>query len=162
MFSKKAGQAGWAGRAAVVQTFRSACLIAIALAAVRVDAAGGSGAPLLRAVKAGDAAVVRTLLRQPGSANAADADGTSALHWAADRDDLATTELLVRAGANVKAVNRYGVTPMYSAAINGNAAMIALLLKAGADVNVALPEGETPLMTAARTGKVDAVKVLLE
>jgi ankyrin repeat protein len=131
---------------------------------VRMDAAGatGSGASLVKAVKDGDTATVRVLLRQPNAANATEADGTTVLHWAVDRDDLAMAELLVRAGANVKAANRYGVTPMYSAAQNGNAAMIALLLKAGADVNVALPEGETPLMTAARTGKLDAVKVLLE
>jgi ankyrin repeat protein len=132
----------------------------LVLLAAPVYAAGG--APIVKAVKAGDAATVRTLLKQPGAANAADADGTTALQWAADRDDLPVAEMLVRAGANVKAANRYGVTPMYSAALNGNARMIVLLLKAGADVDVALPEGETPLMTAARTGKVDAVKVLLE
>ena len=117
---------------------------------------------IVKAVKDGDVAAVRALLKQPNAANVAEADGTTALHWAADRDDLAIAQLLVRAGASVKAANRYGVTPMYSAALNGDAAMIALFLKAGADVNVALPEGETPLMTAARTGKVDAVKVLLE
>jgi len=131
-----------------------AVLLAIQLSA--------SGTSLIKAVKAGDAPAVRVLLKQPGAATATEADGTTALHWAVDRDDLAMAEMLVRAGANVKATNRYGVTPMYSAALNGNAPMIALLLKAGADVEVALPEGETPLMTAARTGKVDAVKVLLE
>ncbi len=119
-------------------------------------------APLLDAVKSGDTAAVRALLKQPNSANVGEADGTTALHWATDRDDLATAELLIRAGANVKAVNRYGVTPLYSAAVNGNAAMIERLLDAGADANAALPEGETALMTAARTGKVEAVKVLLQ
>jgi len=140
-------------------------LIAIACVAtgVRIGAAGGGSAvSLVKAVKDGDAAAVRVLLKQPNVANAADPDGTTALHWAADRDDLPIAQLLVRAGANVNAASRYGVTPMYSAAVNGDAAMIALFLKAGANVNVALPEGETPLMTAARTGKVDAVRVLLE
>jgi ankyrin repeat protein len=134
--------------------------VAIALVATPVYAAGGS--VITQAVRKGDVAAVRALVKTPAAANAADADGTTALHWAADRDDLAIAEMLVRAGANVKAVNRYGVTPMYSAAMNGDAAMVALLLKAGADVNVALIEGETPLMTAARTGKAGAVKVLLE
>ena len=89
------------------------------------------------------------------------ADGTTALHQAADRDDLPAAQRLVRAGADVKAANRYGVTPLSLACTNGNAAMIELLLQAGADPNAALPGGETALMTAARTGKVGAVKALL-
>jgi ankyrin repeat protein len=138
------------------------CVLVALLAAVPAGAAGGGGrAPLVAAVKNGDAAAVRVLLKQPSSANVAEADGTTALHVATDRDDLETAGLLVRAGADVKATNRYGVTPLYSAAVNGNAAMIELLLKAGADADTALPEGETALMTAARTGKVDAVRVLL-
>jgi ankyrin repeat protein len=139
------------------------CVLVALLAAVPVGAAGGAGAgaPLVAAARNGDTAAVRVLLKQPGSANVAEADGTTALHVATDRDDLVTAGLLVRAGANVKAANRYGVTPLYSAAVNGNAAMIELLIKAGADANTALPEGETALMTAARTGKVEAVRVLL-
>jgi len=141
------------------------CLaIAVIAAVARLGAAGagGTGVSIVKAVEAGDAAAVRSLLKQPNAANAAEADGTTALHWAVDRDDFAMAQMLVRAGASVKTANRYGVTPMYSAALNGNASMIQLLLEAGADVDVALPEGETPLMTAARTGKVDAVKVLLD
>ena len=93
--------------------------------------------------------------------NASEADGTTALHWAARADDLATVELLVRAGANVKIANRYGITALNLACTNGNGAMVEMLLKAGADPNTAKPDGETALMTAARTGKVDAVKSLL-
>jgi uncharacterized protein len=135
-------------------------MAALVAAAIHVEAAGRPS--LVTAVRSGDAAAVRVLLKPPNSANAADADGTTALHWATDRDDLSIAQLLVRAGANVKAANRYGVTPMYSAAVNGNAAMIELLLNGGADVDAALPEGETPLMTAARTGHVDAVRMLLK
>jgi ankyrin repeat protein len=148
-----------------VKRIADCLVITVVAAAVRLGAAGSGGAAglsMVKAVKAGDAATVRALLKRPNAANAAEADGTSALHWAVDRDDLAVAQMLVRAGANVKAANRYGVTPMYSAAVNGNASMIQLLIEAGADVNTVLPEGETPLMTAARTGKIDAVKVLLE
>jgi ankyrin repeat protein len=134
----------------------------LAVAGAARTATAGDGTLLVKAVKAGDNAVIRKLLMQPGIAAAAEPDGTTALHWAVDRDDLATAQLLIDAGANARSVNRYGVTPMYSAAVNGDAAMIKLLLDAGADVNTALPEGETALMTAARTGKVAAVKVLLD
>ena len=123
--------------------------------------AAGRAVPLVDAVKAGDLATMRGLLKQPGAAKTATADGTTPLHVATDLDHLEAAALLVRGGADVKAVNRYGVTPLYSAALNGNAAMVELLLNAGADPNAALPEGETALMTAARVGKVDAMRVLL-
>ena len=42
--------------------------------------------------------------------NAPQADGTTALHWAAYHDDLDLANRLVAAGASVKAANRYGVT----------------------------------------------------
>ena len=87
---------------------------------------------LVDAVKSGDKAAVRALLK-PSTVNAPLADGTTALHWAVQADDVATTELLIRAGADVKAVSRYGVTALALAAQNGNAAIVERLLKAGAD-----------------------------
>src|SRR5579863_4204771 len=70
----------------------------------------GGGAALLKAVKAGDVPAIRELVKQPNLANAAEPDGTTALHWAADRDNVAAAQLLVSAGADAKAKNRYGVT----------------------------------------------------
>ena len=116
--------------------------------------------PLIEAVKKGDAQGVRSLITQHADVNTPEADGTTALHWAAHRDDLQMADVLIRNGANVKAANRYGVTPLSLACENGNAAIIQRLLKAGADPNTVLG-GETVLMTAARTGNVDAVTVLL-
>ncbi len=124
--------------------------------------AASSDPRLAEAAKRTDRAAIRELLKQRLDPNTAQVDGTTALHWAANRDDVETAELLVHAGANVKAANRYGVTPLSLACVNGNATMVKLLLKAGADANAALPGGETALMTAARTGRVDAVKALLE
>ena len=76
---------------------------------------------LIDAVKANDAATVRTLLDKRVDVNAVQADGTTALHWAVDRDDTEIVQLLIRAGANVKATNRYGATPLWLASLNGNA-----------------------------------------
>src|SRR5688572_3790074 len=87
------------------------------LCAVPLGAAGAASS-LVQAVKDGDSAAVRAILNQPNVVNTPEADGTTALHWAADRDDLPTVDLLIRAGANVKAANRYGATPLYSAAVN--------------------------------------------
>ena len=90
-------------------------------------------------------------------------DGTTALHWAVQRDDLETSELLIGAGANVSAQNRAGATAMLLASVNGNSAMIEKLLQAGADANASLTQdGDTALMMAARTGKTEATQVLLD
>lgn len=116
---------------------------------------------LLEAVKNTDAKAVRTLLAQHVDVNAHEADGSTALHWAAERDNLEIADLLIAAGANAKAATRYNITPLSLACTNGNAVIIEHLIKAGADPNSASEEGQTALMTAALTGKVDAVKVLL-
>lgn len=108
-----------------------------------------------------DRPTVQSLLKQKADPNAAQSDGTTALHWASHQDDLETARLLLRAGANAQAANRYGVTPLSLACTNGNGAMVELLLKAGADANGKLPGGETMLMVASRTGKVEAVRALL-
>lgn len=131
--------------------------------AILLSVAVSAAAPLtlLDAVKAGDAAAIRAALKQKPNVNAAEADGTTALHWAARANDMETVQLLLRAGANAKAANRYGVAPITLAATNGNAAMIEALLKAGADANTANEDSETVLMIAARSGKADAVKVLI-
>jgi ankyrin repeat protein len=121
----------------------------------------GAEVRLVDAVKAGDRQAVRALLDRRVDVNAAEADGTTALHFAVDQDVPALVELLVRAGANVNAANRYGVTPLWLACVNGNAAVIETLLKAGADANTSMPEGESVLMTAARTGRIEAVKALI-
>ena len=110
-----------------------------------------------------DADAVRALLAKKADVNAAQADGTTALHWAARWNDLATAGMLLRAGADANAANHDGATPMFLAAQNGSAPMIEQLLKAGADINApVLAHGETALMMASRSGGVDAVKLLLD
>jgi ankyrin repeat protein len=121
----------------------------------------GAQVALVDAVKAGDAARVRALIEKRGDVNAAQPDGTTALHWAVDREQPEIVQMLIRAGANVKAANRYGVTPLWLASVNGNANTLAMLLEAGADAGSANSDGETALMVAARTGKIDAVNLLL-
>ena len=137
-------------------------LIALALStAPGVAAVVTAAPPLIEAVKNADDAAVRQLLQERVDVNAPDPDGTTALHWAAHRNDGETVDLLIRNGAKTTATNRYGVTPLALAAENGNSAIIERLLVAGADPNGVLPGGETALMTTARTGDVAVVKTLL-
>jgi ankyrin repeat protein len=130
------------------------------------------GAALLPAAWAADVAdavmnqdpsAVRALLAKKSDVNAAQADGTTALDWAARWNDLETAGLLIRAGADAGTTNHDGATPMFLASQNGSAPMIELLLKAVANVNApVLSHGETALMMASRSGNVDAVKMLLD
>lgn len=117
---------------------------------------------LPEAVKKADQTRALALLQAHVDPNSRHADDSTALHWAAYRDDLKTAQALIAAGADANAANRYAVTPLSLACTNGSATMIEVLLRAKADVNLALPEGETPLMTAARTGKVDAIRMLIK
>src|SRR4051812_17096290 len=78
-------------------------------------------APLADAAEKPDWPRVRALLKGRADVNAAQADGMTALHWAAQHDDAEMTRELIAADANAKAENRYGVTPLALACTNGNA-----------------------------------------
>ena len=138
---------------------RGLLIVILSFASVQ---ASGADVRLITAVKNSDHEAIRALL-QSGQAdvNAAEPDGTTALHWAAEQDDAASVEALLRMGAQAGKTNRYGVTPLIRACLNGNPAIVRMLLNAGADPNTVAPGGETALMTAARTGKVGAVEALL-
>lgn len=140
----------------------SAARAALVAALVFAGAAQAATPPLVAAVKSGDRATALDLARDKTAVLAAEADGTTALHWAVRADDLELVDRLLRSGADAGAANRYGVTPLHLAAINGNAAMLERLIKAGADPNMAGADGETPLMTVARGGHVDAAEALLK
>jgi len=135
--------------------------VAVVFAATAAVHASPSRAPLADAAEQHDWTHVRALLKTHAEVNAAQADGMTALHWAAYHDNVDAVKTLLRAGADVRAANRYGVTPLSLACTNGDAAIADALLDAGADANGVLPGGETPLMTAARTGAAGVVKTLL-
>jgi len=125
--------------------------------------AAAAGAPVADAAMEGDAATVRTLLKQGSDVNAAQGDGMTALHWAAMKNDAALARVLLYAGANVRATTRInGYTPLFLASQYGNAEAIETLIAGGADVNTVSSTGSTPLMLASASGNVAAVKLLLD
>src|SRR5262245_18663554 len=143
---------------------KATCAALFALAAGAASAAAPADLRLIQAVKSRDVASVRELLAPhapPVDVNAAAADGATALHWAAHRDDLTIADLLIRAGARANVANDLGATPLHLACTNRSAPMVARLLAAHADANARLLKGETVLMTCARAGDALAVTALL-
>jgi uncharacterized protein len=143
---------------------RSARLALLAACALLI---GFISAPVLAASDVADAVMqqdrarLQSLLGTSADVNAPQADGTTALHWAAYHADAATVKKLLTAGANPSARTDTGVTPLTLACEAGNPDVVKLLLDAGADANEALTHGETPLMMAARTGSVGVMRELL-
>jgi ankyrin repeat protein len=120
-------------------------------------------ANVVEAAMAGNRDAVRALLKDGGDVNTAQADGMTALHWAAAKNDVDLAKVLLFAGANMKATTRIGgYTPLLIASRDGHAEMVAALAAAGADANLATTNGATPLMFASQAGSVDAVKALID
>src|SRR5215468_11178186 len=71
-----------------------------------------AGADAADAAQKKDMDALRALLRQRADVNAAQPDGTTALHWAIHWNNEEAVNLLLRAGADAKARNRYGATPL--------------------------------------------------
>jgi ankyrin repeat protein len=143
------------------RVFRNA--LAASIAALLVGTAWQTaGATVVSAARDADLAEVRKLIAEGSDVNAPEADGTSALLWAAHQSSPELVSVLLEAGADPNAANKFGVTPLLEASRYGDAATIEALLDGGADVQAAAREGETPLMAAARAGSAAAVKLLLE
>jgi len=115
------------------------------------------------AARLGDAAAVKALLKGGADVNAAQGDGMTALHWAAQKGDAELVGMLLSAGANVRATSRLGgYTPMHLASQAGHAKVVAALLAAGASADLRTTTGASPLMLAARAGSVETATRLIE
>lgn len=140
-----------------------AAVLLFAAAPVWAADAPATSAPLAAAVKAGQrAAAIDMIAKKSADVNAAEADGSTALLWAANGNDADLVARLLKAGANPNVRNQLRSTPLAEAAFNSNTAMVKALLDAGADPNAAGPDGQTPLMVIARTSNVAAAKLLLD
>ena len=135
-------------------------LLALGVTVLAADTLGPDA--LAVAIKSGQRSVaIDMIAHKTADVNAAEADGSTPLLWAANLNDTDLASRLLKAGADPKARNQLGSTPLAEAAFNSNTEMIRALLEAGADANAAGPDGQTPLMIVARTANVDAAKLLL-
>lgn len=141
--------------AALAIALALSCSLGLARANERSDLS------LVAAARAFDHDAALALVRRGADVHAAEADGTTALHWAAAAGDATLVAALLEAGADPNKANRYGFTPLHAAADGGYAEAVTSLLAAGADARAVLPEGETVLMTAARSGNAAVVEALL-
>ncbi len=119
-------------------------------------------ASLVDLVRAGDRAGALELIRLGADVNAAQADGSTALHWAVHNVDEELTELLLSREADPAVKNRYGAAPLAEAVRIANANLVGMLLAAGADPEAMNEDGQTALMLAASTGVVDVAQLLLD
>src|SRR5439155_16855946 len=78
---------------------RSTCLVSgiIVVAMTAWLAAGSSDSPVADAAKQGDRETVRSLLKHGVDVNAAQGDGTTALHWAARQGNVELAQMLLYA-----------------------------------------------------------------
>ena len=129
-------------------------LAAVVLVSTTTVRAAANDARVVDVAERQDVEALRALIADGADVNVAQADGATALQWAAHWDDLNTVNLLLDAGAdaNANAANDLGVTALMLACENGSALVVERLLEAEADPNATVSTGESVLMRAARTG----------
>lgn len=117
--------------------------------------------PVADAAQAGDVAQVRALLQQGADANAAQADGLTALHWAAMSNNRQIVDLLLYAGATVRPLTRVGgYTPLHLAARAGHEDVVGALLAGGANANAFTTTGVTAMHFAAQANAAGVIRAL--
>lgn len=111
----------------------------------------------------GDLVAVRALLDEHLDVNAAQGDGSTALHWAAYTGNVEMVRLLLEHKASLQVKTRLGaLTPLMLAARNGHTNVMRVLLDGGDRAATANANGTTVLMMAAAAGKGDAVSLLVD
>lgn len=124
-----------------------------------------AASPLSAAAQANDTARLRALL-EDGSVrdvNERDADGRTALHWAASLNAVECLDVLLAVrNIDVSSSDATGWTPLISASSAGHASVVSSLLRARCEVDAATRAGRTALSYAASKGHAAVVHQLLE
>ncbi|CAE7486376.1 Kidins220, partial [Symbiodinium necroappetens] len=117
-------------------------------------------ASLIKAAERGDLGRLRRQLKQGADITWADADGLTALHWAARSGKDAVVELLLSTGADAEGRDKKGRTSLHWAATMGQAAVAEKLLEA-TDPEAEAADAWLPLHFAAQGGHVEVIQALL-
>lgn len=126
---------------------------------------GGARAQTIHeAARAGDAEVLRALIRSdPTAVGSRDEAENTALHFAARGGHADAVRLLLASGAEVNGVNYEGEAALHWAVLRDRLEVAELLLAHGAGTEVRESYGRTPLLLVAReTGSVKMARRLLD
>ena len=113
--------------------------------------------PLMRAARAGDAAVMRLLLAKGADPNLTTKDGNNALQFAAgvgyrdkntkgtEKEALEGLKIMVGLGLDINRADNRGETALHGAADRGADSIVEYLASQGAQLNAKTKQGLTPL-----------------
>lgn len=107
--------------------------------------------------------LIKLLIRRGGAnVNAANREGTTALHWVCRNGFVSAVKLLIEREASVNVtISNYGWTPLHWACEKGRIEVVKLLIENGANVNVIDIDKLTPLNKACLHNHIELAKWLI-
>jgi ankyrin repeat protein len=145
-----------------MRTWKLAAASLLALTGAVWGAAASAQESLADLLKAGNREAVLAAITGPHvDVNAAEPDGSTALHYAVYSVDPELVRALLDAGAKADVTSLYGSTPLTEAVKLGHLEMVRMLLDAGADPNSPNQDNQTALMLAAAIGSLPIAELLV-
>jgi len=121
----------------------------------------GRSVVLLATMDAGDLDLVRWLHEKGAALDQPDANGRTAVSFAAEAGRLDILRYLAGQGADLHRRDGQQRTPLFHAALGDHPDVLAFLVEHGGDVNVRDQFGDTPLIVACAKGNADSAAFLL-
>lgn len=121
----------------------------------------GRSVVLLATMDAGDLELVRWLHEKGAALDQADANGRTAVSFAAEGGRLDILRYLAEHGADLHRRDGQQRTPLFHAALGDHPDVLAFLVEHGGDVNVRDQFGDTPLIVACAKGHAASAAFLL-
>jgi uncharacterized protein len=144
-----------------LRTLASIALLSVSATAFPI--ASMAQETLVDLVRAGDReAVLAAITASDIELDAAEPDGSTALHWATYAVDAELVRALLDAGAKASVTNQFGSTPLTEAVKLGNVELVRMLLDAGADPDSPNLDNQTALMLASTLGLLEIAELLIE